>query len=58
MGISLLSYQMVKKEIESGEIAVLNIKDTELKRKFNIIYHKNKFITPSIKKFINICKDV
>lgn len=58
MGISLLSYQMVKKEIEREEVALLNVKDAELKRKFNIIYHKNKFITPSIKKFINICKEI
>lgn len=58
MGVSLLSYQMVKKEIEEGKLAILNVKDVELKRKFNIIYHKNKFITPSIKKFINICKNI
>ena len=58
MGVSILSYQMVKKEIEEGKLAILNVKDVELKRKFNIIYHKNKFITPSIKKFINICKNI
>ena len=56
MGISLLSYQMVKKEIDQENIAILDIKDAELKRKFNIIYHKNKFIPPSLRKFIDICK--
>ena len=33
------------------------IKNIKLKRTFNIIYHKNKFITPTLKHFITTCKD-
>ncbi|GAA6326319.1 LysR family transcriptional regulator [Fusobacterium ulcerans] len=57
IGISLLPYLMVKEELENKSLCSLNIKNIKLKRTFNIIYHKNKFITPTLKHFITTCKD-
>ncbi len=54
MGISLISRNVVKKEIKNGDLVVLNINDEGLKRKFYITYHKEKYITKIIAEFIAI----
>lgn len=56
LGLSILPYLLVKEYIERNEIETIKIKNISLKRKFNIIYHKNKFITQSAKDFIDLCK--
>jgi len=54
MGISLISRNVVKKEIQRGDLACLNINDIGLKRKYYIAYHKEKYFTKSIAEFISI----
>jgi len=56
LGLSILPFLLVKDYIEKNEIETIKIKDISLKRKFNIIYHKNKFITQSAQDFMNLCK--
>jgi len=56
LGLSILPYLLVRDYIDRNEIKTVKIKDVSLKRKFNIIYHKNKFITQSAKDFIDLCK--
>ncbi len=56
LGMSILPFLLVKDYIERNEIETIKIKDISLKRKFNIIYHKNKFITQSAQDFMNLCK--
>ena len=54
LGLSILPYLLVKDSVDRGEVKIINIKDISLKRKFSVIYHKNKFITQSAKDFINL----
>jgi len=56
LGLSILPYLLVKEYVDRDEIRTIKIKDISLKRKFNIIYHKNKFITQSAQDFIDLCK--
>lgn len=56
MGLSILPYLLVKEYVDRDEVRIINIKNISLKRKFNIIYHKNKFITQSAQDFIDLCK--
>ena len=45
LGLSALPYMLVKKSINKGNIAVVKIDSLRFDRKFNIIHHKNKFLT-------------
>ena len=56
LGLSILPFLLVRDYVERNEIKTLKIKNISLKRKFNIIYHKNKFITQSAQDFMNLCK--
>lgn len=56
-GIAILSRMMIEKEIAAGEVRVLNVENTRMKRKIKLIYHKNKYISQSMKQFIDICTD-
>lgn len=56
-GIAILSRMVIEKEIAAGEVSVLNVENTRMKRKIKLIYHKNKYISQSMKQFIDICTD-
>ncbi|SHJ25742.1 DNA-binding transcriptional regulator, LysR family [Dethiosulfatibacter aminovorans DSM 17477] len=51
LGISLLPYMSVKDMIEKGVLKVIE-NDDKLNLNINIIYHKNKWISPVMKEFI------
>jgi DNA-binding transcriptional LysR family regulator len=57
LGISILPYLLVKQDLDEGNIEQVKIKDLSFHRFFNIIYHKNKFLTQSAKDFVEICKN-
>ena len=56
-GIAILSRMVIEKEIAAGEVRVLNVENTRMKRKIKLIYHKNEYISQSMKQFIDICTD-
>ncbi|GLC32015.1 LysR family transcriptional regulator [Clostridium omnivorum] len=56
LGISVLPYHLVERDLKAGSIKQIKIKNVSLTRQFNIIYHKNKYLTNSMKEFINLCK--
>lgn len=55
IGISILPRMLIEDGIERNEIKSVKIRDIPLNRKFTLIYHKNKYISQSMKAFINIC---
>lgn len=57
-GLSVISKFLVKKEIERGELKILEIDDFRLKREFRIVYHKNKFLNKEINEFIEIAREI
>lgn len=52
MGISCLSKLAVEEEIKTGKISELKIRDIQIERFFKLVYHKDKYINESMKKFI------
>ena len=56
MGISVISRMTVQKEVDSGQLFVVEIDGIHFERKFNIVYHKNKFISDVMESFINTCR--
>ena len=55
LGISVISGRAVASEVASGLLCQTVIKGIQLKRQFKIIYHKNKYLTKSMKQFIDLC---
>ena len=56
LGVAVISKRLVKQELKNKALHVLEIKGITLRRKFSIIYHKNKYMTESMKAFIALCK--
>lgn len=57
LGISILPYMLVKDALEKGTVVELQVKNLQLNRELNVIYHKNKFLTCLAREFIEMCKD-
>lgn len=55
IGVAVISKLLVKKELETGELFSIKIDGIDLKRKFSVIYHKNKFLTNCMKAFMDLC---
>ena len=56
LGVAVLPYLLVKKEIEQGTVQQLRL-EHPLDRNLNIIFHKNKFLTENMNAFIRLCRD-
>ena len=57
LGIAVLPHRMVTGPIERGLVIALRVKGLSFKRKFHIIYHKEKFLTSSAKSFLDLCRN-
>lgn len=57
LGITALSRKLVEKEIRDGSLIRLTVPHLQFKRNFRLVYHVNKYITPSLKMFMEICHD-
>ncbi|HEX3039182.1 MAG TPA: LysR family transcriptional regulator [Caproiciproducens sp.] len=54
LGVSVISRRAVVNEVKSGLLCEKQVKGIEFKRKFKVIYHKNKYITDSMKQFMDL----
>lgn len=55
LGIAIIPLRLAVALPSIGKINILKMDDVSFLRKFNIIYHKNKFLTPSALSFLEIC---
>lgn len=56
-GIAVMSAMLIKRELEAGELVTLDLDELPIRRTVHLIYHKNKYITPAIAAFTEICKN-
>ena len=56
LGIAVLPGRMVVDELKKGEVVSFLIKGMDLRRRFKIVYHKNKFLSSSDRIFIRLCR--
>ena len=56
-GIAILSKMLVGREVEEGDFHIVKVKDVDIKRNLKLIYHRNKYFTPSMDAFARICMD-
>lgn len=54
-GIAIISKLLVEKEIDENKLKIVNVDNIKIPRENKLIYHKNKYISPQMKKFIDIC---
>lgn len=55
-GITAISSMLVEKECAAGELVMLDLEGLPVNRTINLIYHKNKYISPSIGIMLDVCE--
>lgn len=58
LGLACLSRAIVSRLLESGELVELNTALPELTRRFFLIYHRNKTLSPQLIAFLNHCRQI
>lgn len=58
LGISIMSPRVVSRELQSKELWTCNIEDVSFKRTFDLVYRQNKYFSPPLTRFIEICENV
>ena len=56
-GLAALSSMTVEKECAAGELVTLDVSGLPVKRTINLIYHKNKYISPGMKIMLDVCEN-
>lgn len=55
IGVTVISKRLVEDEVKAKELCIIKVDDLDFKRKFSIIYHKNKYLTEAMKVFFDMC---
>lgn len=58
MGVSFMPEFAMNEYVKNGELAVVNVECAPFNLWNQIVYHKNKFVSPQIEAFIQLMKDV
>lgn len=57
-GISLLPKYTIKSQLKKGSLRALNIEEMDLRIKMQLLYNRNKWITPQMEQFISLTKEM
>ncbi|MBQ7534182.1 MAG: LysR family transcriptional regulator, partial [Stomatobaculum sp.] len=57
-GISYLPDYLTREGVEDGSLTILNVRCEPQKYYIQILYHRNKWISPQMTEFINLIKDL
>ncbi len=57
LGIAVLPRRLVAGALERGLVVAIQVEGLEFRRKFHIVYHREKFLTSSAKEFISLCRN-
>ena len=55
-GISILPRLMIRSELARGDVALFSLEGVSLRRRYRILYHQNKFLTPAMEELIRLCE--
>ena len=53
LGLAVVSWISIEEEIKLGQVIPLEIQDLKLMRKFNLIYHRQKFFTKAMQVLVD-----
>lgn len=54
LGLSLISEHVVREELKEKKLKAIHLADPTLKRKFYLIYHKDKYLSQSFQMFVQM----
>lgn len=57
-GLAIVSEMLVRQEIANKEFKALEIQGVKMNRKIKLIYYQNKFMTPAMSAFLDICESL
>jgi len=57
LGISIISKYVVKKEVDQGLLRMATLVDERIMRKFFIIYHEEKYVSNTLRAFLNVASE-
>lgn len=57
LGVAVLPHRMIVGSLESGHVVAVCVKGLDFRRKFHIIYHREKYLTSSAKEFLELCRN-
>ena len=55
IGVAVISQRLVENEVKAEELCIVKVDGLDFKRKFSVIYHKNKYLTNTMKASIDLC---
>ena len=58
LGISVISQRAVRTELARGELCTFRLPGVAFHRTFNIVHHKNKYISSELKAVIELCQKI
>ena len=56
LGITIMSPRVVSRELQNGTLWACNIEDVNLKRTFDLVGRRNKYLSDGLTRFIEICE--
>ena len=54
-GMTVISRRLASDRLRSGSLVEIHVADASLERQFNIVWHKNKYLGPSLQQLIDVC---
>lgn len=57
LGVAVVPYRMAVERLKSGSIREIHIENIKFTRKYKLVYHKNKKLSTTDRKFIEICRN-
>lgn len=58
LGIGCVSRLALKESFRRGSLVEIKLREIDLRRKFHFLLHKQKYRTPGIDAFLNLCREV
>jgi len=58
LGISIISKYVVQKEVDQGLLRMFTLADERIIRKFFIIYHEDKYLSNTLRAFLNVASEL
>ena len=57
LGIAVVPHRMIQGALQHGLVVTVGVEGMDFRRSFFIIYHKDKYLTPAAKAFLDLCRN-
>lgn len=58
LGVTVISQRSVEEELQRGDLLAFSVPGVAFARDFRMIYHRNKYISRGLKKFMDTCAEI